>query len=560
MREPGSKIARAKFFLAIIFVAILAACVRQAPISHSPQPFNPQAAPLTKTPFQPIRWTPTYAPPTETPTPTLAPYNIWLAPSLPPALANGLSLPEDWGFTTNQEVADSQLVIGAENPVSRWIFALVAPFPTVMDSVSGQELHQAWSGKIDSLGGGQPLLMAESTLGAISAYWGQPAAGAVKVLPASELEDAAWAQRPSWGIIPFEELNPRWKVLAIDGISPIHKDFDVSDYELVIPISVLGAEIPPGVHIPSINRDPQKLTTLIMTGVTALVRATAFALEQQSVIYPAQDIGAWLRSADITHISNEVPFAEDCPYPNPVQPDMHFCSRDKYIGLLEEVGTDVVELTGDHFSDWGTGAMTHTLDLYAEEGWLVYGGGADLEAGRKAVIVEHNGNRLALIGCNAKGGGYARASSTTPGAVACNFDWLGAEVARLCADDYLPIVTFQHVEYYTYAAQPDQQRDARAMTAAGAIIVSGSQAHHPQALEFANGGLIHHGLGNLFFDQYSVSTATRQAFIDRHVFYDGRHISTELLTIMFVDYARPRPMTPDERISLLEAVFAASGW
>jgi poly-gamma-glutamate synthesis protein (capsule biosynthesis protein) len=98
------------------------------------------------------------------------------------------------------------------------------------------------------------------------------------------------------------------------------------------------------------------------------------------------------------------------------------------------------------------------------------------------------------------------------------------------------------------------------MTSAGAIIVSGSQAHHPQAFEFSDGGLIHHGLGNLFFDQFGVSTGTRQAFIDRHVFYENRHISTELLTIMFIDYARPRPMTPEERIDLLQAVFTASGW
>jgi hypothetical protein len=29
---------------------------------------------------------------------------------------------------------------------------------------------------------------------------------------------------------------------------------------------------------------------------------------------------------------------------------------------------------------------------------------------------------------------------------------------------------------------------------------------------------------------------------------------------MFVDYARPRPMTADEREELLNAVFNASGW
>ena len=51
-----------------------------------------------------------------------------------------------------------------------------------------------------------------------------------------------------------------------------------------------------------------------------------------------------------------------------------------------------------------------------------------------------------------------------------------------------------------------------------------------------------------------------QGFIDRHVFYDGRYLGVELLTIQFVDYARPRPMTPAEREALLRAVFAASGW
>jgi len=98
------------------------------------------------------------------------------------------------------------------------------------------------------------------------------------------------------------------------------------------------------------------------------------------------------------------------------------------------------------------------------------------------------------------------------------------------------------------------------MAQAGAVIVSGSQAHQPPALDFQDGALIHYGLGNLFFDQYEVSQATRQGFIDRHIFYDGRYISTELLPILFIDYARPRPMTQEERQELLEAVFVASGW
>ena len=203
------------------------------------------------------------------------------------------------------------------------------------------------------------------------------------------------------------------------------------------------------------------------------------------------------------------------------------------------------------------------MDLYDQRGWPYYGGGKNRQQARKPVILEHNGNRLAFIGCNAKGGGYALAGANNPGAVACDFGYMTEEIQALREDGVLPVATFQHFEFYTYQAQPVQVRDAAKLTRAGAVIVSGSQAHQPQAFEIQQDSFVHHGLGNLFFDQYTSSPnvpETRKAFIDRHVIYDGEHISTELLTIMFVDYARARPMTPAERKALLERTFSASGW
>jgi len=148
-----------------------------------------------------------------------------------------------------------------------------------------------------------------------------------------------------------------------------------------------------------------------------------------------------------------------------------------------------------------------------------------------------------------------------PGAVACDFPKMTGQIKELRDEGYLPIATFQHFEYYTYPAQPDQVRDARTLTNAGAVIVSGSQAHQPQAFEIRDDAFIHHGLGNLFFDQiYEIPPHTASAFIDRHIFYNGKHISTELLTIKFEDFARARPMTPAERDVLLRTTFNASGW
>jgi poly-gamma-glutamate synthesis protein (capsule biosynthesis protein) len=54
--------------------------------------------------------------------------------------------------------------------------------------------------------------------------------------------------------------------------------------------------------------------------------------------------------------------------------------------------------------------------------------------------------------------------------------------------------------------------------------------------------------------------ALRQQFIDRHVIYEGRHISTQLLTSLLENYSRPRPMQPEERDAFLERIFRQSGW
>ncbi len=554
---------------------ILASCKAAAPLVPLLQTGLSQPT-ITYTPFQPLPPSPvptTPPPPTATAFPTApAGLTLWVDPSLPDALRSAVKPPPEIIPVDLKEQALIRLEVGSERPTSYWVYALVSPFPTLEQGVSSDELRNTWNGNPAGPFAGKPILLDESTLAVLTALWGKPADGAVQVMAAGELTGYAWDRSPWWAIIPFESLGPRWKVLEVDGISPLRKEFDPASYGLAVPVSLNGdaalAEAILSMYaagssaalVPTGNRDPNKLTVLAMTGVTALVRATAYTMEQRGIKYPAKDIGDWLRDADITHVSNEVPFAKNCPFPDPVQQGMRFCSDPRYIALMEDVGTDIVELTGDHFQDWGEEAMYYTLDLYKERGWLYYGGGEDLQEGRQAVTIEHNGNRLAFIGCNGKGGSFAQAARNHPGAVSCNFEYMEAEIARLRAEGYLPVATFQHFEYYTYRAQPDQVRDFRRLAGAGAVIVSGSQAHQPQAFEFEAGALIHYGLGNLFFDQLDVSQATRQAFIDRHVFYDGRYIGTELLTMLFVDYARARPMTSGEREELLRAVFNASGW
>ncbi|MGD0807574.1 MAG: CapA family protein [Anaerolineales bacterium] len=527
--------------------------------SYLPDPSQTE----TSTPFLPTEYSLTDVFPSDA-SQTPIPPALWISPALPDSFLSVFSPPPGWQIAANPQDAAVQLYIGDERRVSTWIYALVAPFPTVADGVSSLDMRQAWSGEGSNPFAGRPLLMDQNTLDVFSALWGVPAPGAVQIVPADQLADHAWANPPAWAIVPWETLSPRWKVLEVDGQSPMRNAFDPTAYPLAVPISFSGDltlfdQAAAKSSLPATNRDPSKLTTLILTGVTALVRATAYAMEKQGVLYPAEDIGELLRSADLTHVSNEVPFAEDCPPPNPAPGLYPFCYDPRYIDLLEYIGVDIVEMTGNHVRDWGSDALLYTMELYTQRGWPFYASGKNLEAARKPVLVESNGNRLAFIGCNKPGNNGEWATDSLPGAAPCDFDYLKTELKQLTTDGYLPVMTFQYIEYSHFEPTDEQVLDFHAMADSGAVVVSGSQAHHPQTFDFAGGSFIHYGLGNLFFDQYD-QEETRDAFIDRHVFYNGRYLGADLITITFVDYARPRFMTTKERANFLATVFSASGW
>lgn len=539
------------------------------PGSPSPTPFQPLPATHTSTPeATPLPTSPATIKPQTTPTlHANSDWTIWAPTYLPSKLTSKLELLDEVGLAESQDTAHVSIKVSDQHTISHWVYALVAPYPTIIDQISAQDLIRSWKGNPKGPFTGEPLLMDASTKEVLSAWWGSPAQGATKVVQRDELLEYAWEHRPIWAIVLFESLEPGWKVLSVDGQSPLRKDFKPANYPLTVPFSLEGEDdlvdrLISMNALPTTNRDPNRLTTVALTGVTALVRATAFSMHRNGITYPARDIGEVLRSADVTHISNEIPFTPDCPPPNPTQGDLRFCSDPDYIALLEEIGTDIVELTGDHFGDWGPQAMLYTLDMYEQRNWGYYGGGYNSKDARQALQIEHNGNRIAFIGCNGKGGGYATASDNLPGAVACDFNWMQKEIARQKEAGYQVIATFQHFEYYTYFPQPDQIRDFQILAQAGASVVSGSQAHQPQGIEFYKNAFLHYGLGNLFFDQYHYCTdySCDDAFIDLHVFYDGEYLGNELLTIVFEDYARPRLMTQEEREGLLQKVFSASRW
>ena len=551
------------FSLIISLSLLLSACGAAAmqPISNTPS-MEPSTA-ITQAPTI----TPTI--PTPEPTRTTQPPAVWIDPRLPVEILQSFGNSPTVIRVGSKEEALLSLTIDTEEPLSTWIYALAAPFATVTDDVSTESLVAFWKG--NAVFPASALVMPPAIFDSLKARYGSPL-GDARPLAEEDLLTFCQSHQNAWAILPFEKLEPQWKVISLDGNSPIHKDFTSENYPLIVqigwdegmrPLTETETQLAEEAiqSIPTTNRQADRLTTVILTGVTAMTRATGKEMELYGVLSPAVSIGELMREADIAHVSNEVPFATNCPPPQWQQEiDLVFCSDDKYIDLMREIGTDVVELTGDHFSDYGPEAMYHTLEMYKKEGWSYYGGGKDISEAKQPLKITHNGNKIAFLGCNAKAPGYATASETNPGALHCDMDEIVEQIKTLKDEGYQVIFTFQHQEIYRWNPTEQMIADFHRVADAGAAIVSGSQAHQPHLVEFYGNSLIHYGLGNLFFDQLGWSEDTDKAFLDRHIFYDGKYLGVELITVQFFNWSTPTLMTPEARAVMLQRLFTESGF
>jgi len=559
----------------VLISVLLGAC--QPTMASSPS-IAPTATSLPATPLPPTA-TPTTAP---SPTPTSIPLTIWIDPILPADFLKKISLPE--GMLTARSKTDANLFLIAGDPPGNaaslgetWqTYALVAPFFTVQDDLSLADLRSLVRGNqpeelsvtIDT------LLLRDQDIALVAHLFNMSASS---IPPKSKIDHVmdgffrpkVETQEGAWAIVPFELLAPQWKVISVDGKSPLDDNFTPEATPLTQRITLsteindltLSEDQLAGL-LPAPNRDRSQLTSLIMTGVTAMTRDTAFVMSTEGALFPGTEIRDFMRAADLTHISNEVSFYAGCPFPNPDYTGYIFCSDPEYIELLADLGADVIELTGNHNNDvralYKEDSVPFTLNLYRKYGMQWYAGGVNVVDAKKPLLIENNGNKLAFIGCNSYGPLMAWATEDSSGAAPCeDFGWISDEVTRLRSQGYLPIVTFQYQEDYLVTAQSSAIRDFRRLADAGAVIVNGSQSHVAKAMEFWNHTFIHYGLGNLFFDQPEFYI-TYDGFIQKHFFYQGRHISTQLLTITLEETAKPRLMTPEERQKFLDDIFEAS--
>src|SRR5690606_26584649 len=111
---------------------------------------------------------------------------------------------------------NAQVVIEAgawgdgEVALAQRFFAIVAPFATLDDDISMQELQARWRGESEA----GPLLASSATLQLLEPILGPGDAATVE---AGDLLTALEETPDALGILPFDQIDPRFKVLTVDG-------------------------------------------------------------------------------------------------------------------------------------------------------------------------------------------------------------------------------------------------------------------------------------------------------------------------------------------------------
>lgn len=406
---------------------------------------------------------------------------------------------------------------GDADRVGEWRYALIAPpFEPTLD-VSLARLRSLWR---------------DGSIGASA-----EAAAALE----AELGSRGTAAPGAWSIVPVGELDPGPSVISVDGAHPL-----LGAGPLVVPLCGSAASR-------VTNLDPAHLTTLVMSGTTALTGRTAERIDAEGIADTVRFIKPFFASADLVHVSNEVAFVKNCK-PRTGQKELIFCARDRYVALLEALNVTLIELTGSHLTDYGHRSLERTIDMYEERGWRWYGGGRTQLEASAPQIIEHNGNKLAFVGCNAVNW-WIKAIGQGSGTADCDWPRMVWQIQDLRRRGYTPIATVQHRELRTHVPAPDLVRDLRKLAEAGAMFVEGSQAHVAHPWDVHYGAYVHYGPGNILFAQYR--DLQRDATVDKLFIYEGKLLSVAHLYTR-TEHGQPRLLDERERTKFLGALATAA--
>ncbi|MFA7087882.1 MAG: CapA family protein [Patescibacteria group bacterium] len=304
-------------------------------------------------------------------------------------------------------------------------------------------------------------------------------------------------------------------------------------------------------HLPAIEKKP---TEFIFGGDVMLSRQVNSRMTKyQNYSWPFAKIKDFLRTADLTIINLESPFAVASDYFVPTG-SFSFKADPKAISGLLESGIDIVSLANNHTLNQGKKGLTDTFEILNENNIKYIGAGNNDNEAHLGEIVEINGNKFGFL-AYAYPDDYSIANEKSAGIAGMEIEKMREDVQRISEEGAIAIVIIHAGIEYVTEPNGQQINFAHAAIDAGAEAVIGHHPHWPQTFEFYQNKPIIYSLGNLIFDQMW-SEETRQGLLAKMSWQDGWQ-NIELIPIKIHDYGQAEIITDEvEKKSILKKIDA----
>jgi poly-gamma-glutamate capsule biosynthesis protein CapA/YwtB (metallophosphatase superfamily) len=365
------------------------------------------------------------------------------------------------------------------------------------------------------------------------------------------------------GLVPWDEVGPRVRALAVNGESLLAPGSAPEDYVLS-PVSAPGP-------------DHDELRRVVVGGDIVLDRGQNYMVIQQGMgldfpldggyaavtsrvpepsdysetgiihQFTAERTGGsgavrrYLTGADLTLANLENPVIRAAVY----HPEATTFTGDlRLLPILEQAGIDGVTLGNNHILDAGTSGLEETMAHLDDAGIAHAGAGMNLAEAREPMIFELGETKVGVLSyLGVPSYDWAWATETVPGTAPIKEEVMRDDVERLRSQVDLVVVSPHWGNEYLATPEPWQVDWAHAAVDAGADLVIGGHAHWPKGVEVYEGSPIFYGVGNFLLDQ-SWSEETSTGIFAEITLHEDRVIQVRPVPFILLDYAQPNFLTP----------------
>ncbi|MBI4190485.1 MAG: CapA family protein [Betaproteobacteria bacterium] len=282
-----------------------------------------------------------------------------------------------------------------------------------------------------------------------------------------------------------------------------------------------------------------------------------------------------LKSADFTYCNLEAPMCDGVEkHAGKSRVSMHLRSAPNAVEALTAAGINVVSLANNHALDYGAAGLQQSIELLDNANIAHAGAGRNRAEARRAVMLNKNGVRIALLSYTSVCVPAFVATEKEPGVAMVRIITTYSPNLRLLQQPASPLYTKSSGEPEDVAALLDDVRSAKAeadivlvawhwglserwgkladyqrtlghaVIDAGANAIIGNHAHMLLGIEFYRGCPIFYALGNFGFDMRHPYFRQESAIVQFELSHRGID-QIRLIPILNNDGHEPVPLRAD---------------